>query len=593
MAGVGNRGGGGGGSGAVRAGRAFIEVFADDTKVARAIGNLRRRFERFGSTLVKAGGLLGAGGAAALAPLKAVTDALGDRSQLAAVASAFGLTAEKASELFGVMRASGSDLRDATEGVVTFNQRIDDALSGKGEEAAELFKGLGRGADTFSGDTADRFFQLLDALRQVPDPAKRVQLLLKAVGEDTGKNLIPVLSMSADQLDEMRKAYSLTADELRAGAESQRQLTLASAAANRVWAEFVTALAPAIKQAAELFREYAKPLAEIAGRNKEVILTGLGVAGAVTVVGGAMVALGVAVKALAAVVLTPFALVTAAVGGLGYLFATQTEAGRAFAASVGAGFRELGAVAVESWGGIAAALRAGDFQGAWDVLLAGLGVAWAMMVNKLERAWVGFKMTFLDGFESAVADVQRSIVTMVATVAVVLTRQFGQVFRQLAGLASAAGLTDMAGTLRALDAIGTATNEELARGFAALDARDEAARMERIRRRMAEIVESDRGVGRARDGLAEAVRRAREGEAAGVFGGAVGSGAQAIMDLMRRGGAVAAAATGSSAGSFSALNAVQRFGGDRVVKERLKGIEANTAATVKAAEGIARALTFK
>ena len=51
------RGGGGGGSGAVRAGRAFVELFAQDNKLYRALDAASARLKQFGAMSAKIGTL--------------------------------------------------------------------------------------------------------------------------------------------------------------------------------------------------------------------------------------------------------------------------------------------------------------------------------------------------------------------------------------------------------------------------------------------------------------------------------------------------------------------------------------------------------
>ena len=173
-------------------------------------------------------GALGAGLTAAVA-------GLGDTAELGAAADAFGLTAEEASRLFAVFRASGRDIRDATEGLVTLGQRVTDALAGKGGEAGEFFDQLGVGAEKFQGlNVAGQFDLLLASLRNVRDPATQVQLLLKAVGQDTGKNLIPVLGKSADEVAELGKMSEVSAADTQAAKASTAAYINATAWSARV-----------------------------------------------------------------------------------------------------------------------------------------------------------------------------------------------------------------------------------------------------------------------------------------------------------------------------------------------------------------------
>ena len=109
-------GGGGGGSAAIKAGAAYVELFTNDTKLTAGLKAAQRRLASFDASMAKAGAVtLGtAGGLLTGTSLKAL-DTLGDTSRMSAAADAFGLTAEAASRLFGIMGSAGSDIRDATE----------------------------------------------------------------------------------------------------------------------------------------------------------------------------------------------------------------------------------------------------------------------------------------------------------------------------------------------------------------------------------------------------------------------------------------------------------------------------------------------
>jgi hypothetical protein len=242
---LGGQSGGGASAGGVRAGRAYVEMGVKDN-ITRALATIKGKFSQLGKALAIGGG---AGLAAGGGFLAAAIPTLGDLAKLDSTAKAFGLTAEAATGLFGVMGAAGSDVRDATEGLVTLGQRVSDALSGSGEEAKALFDGLGVSADQFAGlNPSEQFYKLHEALTAVSDPAKRVQLLLKAVGEDTGKNLIGTLSQSTVELRKQAAGFSLSQAQLDRAVGANRAYTQATAQIGRVWQEVVIAAAPAVEK---------------------------------------------------------------------------------------------------------------------------------------------------------------------------------------------------------------------------------------------------------------------------------------------------------------------------------------------------------
>lgn len=417
--------GAGGGSDAIRAGKAFVEINAQDKGVMKAVDRIKAKFTSFGAGMVKVGLGIAAVGAAALAPLAGVMDTLSEQGKLAATASAFGLTAEEASRLFGIMKSGGSDIRDATEGLVTFNQRISDAMSGTGEEAAKLFADLGMSADSFTGNSADKFYKLLDALRAVPDPAKRVQLLLKAVGEDTGKNLIPLLSMSAEEVRNLGDAFEVSAVDMAAASATTKAHALATAQMEKAWREVAFSVAPAITSILQAILPVIQGVANFAAHNHELIMTlvavaaglvgaGLGIAALGTVVmavGGIITAVTTTISGISAAIAfiaTPVGAVIAVLAVLGLavvavgavltyvLWDEIMVAFNAISAWFTTTFAESIAAFTQMWEGLVAAVKKGDLKLAFAIVVTGIQVVWFDMLLQMKTLFSTFLEWFID-----------------------------------------------------------------------------------------------------------------------------------------------------------------------------------------------------
>ena len=450
----------------IKAGAAWVELGVRDNRLVRGLAAASTKLKAFGAGVAGIGARIAGLGAAAVAPLIPALESLGEQAKLADAADAFGLPAEKATRLFGILGAGGSDLRDATEGLVTFNQRVSDALSGTGQEATQLFQDLGVSAKAFEGlDTADRFYALLDALRQLPDPAKRVQLLLKAVGEDTGKNLISVLALSADRVDSLGDAFQQSAGDLEQARNASRAYTAAVAQVSRAWREVVAAVAPAVQDIAEWVWRAVKPVVAWVRENREMVKTAalvavsvLGAGAALLALGGTISVVGTAVGGLATLVsvlgsvfgaiLSPVGLVVAAVAGLGYLFATQTESGMRMTSAIAAGFQSLAETATTAWGGIVDAVVAGDLELAARIALAGIGVEWAKAVLWWTEKWNAFKGVFVDGWRDVVAGVKLMFWDLTAWIARTFSGAIDKLFKAAAWAAGKLGLGDLSKRLR-------------------------------------------------------------------------------------------------------------------------------------------------
>ena len=620
MAGLG--GGNGGGASQVRAGRAFVEMTlkGGDT-VTKALEKLRARFQSFGGLLAKTGGLTGGLGASVAAAFKPAVDALDELGQIGAAAAGFNLSAEAASRLFGIMKASGSDIRDATEGLATFNTRIQEALEGKGEVAADLFKKLGVGAEEFAALPVDqRFYKLLEVIRSLGPEADKVRILMDAIGEDTGKNNLSTLALTNEEMRALGDAYQMTAEDIKEATKATMAQKVAGAVMGKIWREIGVAVAPVVKQLADQFLALAKPVATFIQNNREGFATGLKIALAATVIGGALVGLGAILGAVAAgvsgfltalgmvgtviaAVLSPVGLTVAAFAALGaglaYLIA-QTEAGAGFFEWINNGFRGVAEVATEAWGGIAAALGKGDLKAAFEIAMLGLEVVWQDLMLTLTTAWVGFKMTFVDGWHMVVAGAKIAWAEFSGFMTSTFAKAVGKVLEiggKLAGLLGANELKDALDlySAAALD-VGAAASAEAEKK--AVKTAEELVKKLRENKdaRIGDILAAEAKLTEAKAKLTEAVAKAK---AKPVGPGIIGNLFGAAIEKALAGGRVAAERTASivgSRGTFSGMMANQRFGVETIDAKQLKVAQENLVvlkAVKQAAEGIAKGLVLK
>lgn len=173
------------------------------------------------------------------------------------------------------------------------------------------------------------------------------------------------------------------------------------------------ALAPSLMQIGAVLAPIAAGINRFVTENRDAVTAVLAVALGLMAAGVTLVAFGLGlsaasvgigaviatVKLLAAAVLfllSPIGLVTAAVVGLGYLFVTQTEQGAAYFEWLKGGFRSVADVAVEAWGGIAAALMKGDLVLAGRIAVKGLEIVWRELMLTMQLAWIGLKMAVVD-----------------------------------------------------------------------------------------------------------------------------------------------------------------------------------------------------
>lgn len=358
----------GGGASAIRAGSAFVELFVKNNLFYRGLDAAKAKFRAFGSFMAKLG-MVSIGFKALIAPLQSAVGLLSDTSKLGDVAMAFGLTAEQASRLFGIMKASGSDIRDAVEGIATFGQRVQEALAGTGEESKKLFDGLGVGAEQFANlNPADQFYKVVDAIKRVQDPMTRVQLLMKAFGEDTGKNLVGVLGMTRSEMEQLGDVFQMSAAEIEEARQANKQYIVATAQLQRVWQSLASNLAPIIKEFAGQIADVAKVAIDFIKEYRPII--GLVFKGAVAFAAGSAALYGLI--AVATPVITAIGGIASVFGGIASVVGTVAGL---LVTGLGGAFALLTSVAGIAVGALAAIPEILAIVGIASGVLVALGAA--------------------------------------------------------------------------------------------------------------------------------------------------------------------------------------------------------------------------
>ncbi|QEL13871.1 hypothetical protein [Limnoglobus roseus] len=174
---------------------------------------------------------------------------IGDLAKQGTIATSLGLTPEQFTGIAGAAKAAGSDTKDFLEGLITLSSRGREALSGTSEVAANMFSKLKiNAADFVKLNPEQQFYKLFEAIQNVKNPAEQVDLLLKAFGEDTGKNLVGLLGKSNEELHKMADQYKVSSEQIAKAQLASEAFTEAQAKIQRVFDEIVIALAPFIEQ---------------------------------------------------------------------------------------------------------------------------------------------------------------------------------------------------------------------------------------------------------------------------------------------------------------------------------------------------------
>lgn len=135
-------------AGAVRAGGAFVEIFANDSKFQQAMTRIQNRVMAVGQTLQRMGTGMSLGGAALGAPLLlAGRQAAGFEDAILAMQGAAGLSAGQVNKLSDAAKRLGAEmgmsptvLARAFLELAKAGMSVDDVLAGAGKSAAEFAK---------------------------------------------------------------------------------------------------------------------------------------------------------------------------------------------------------------------------------------------------------------------------------------------------------------------------------------------------------------------------------------------------------------------------------------------------------------------
>ncbi len=408
----------------IRAGRAFVELFADDSRLVRGLRQAEKKLKAFGGSIRSLGLKTAALGAAMIAPLGLAAKSFADMgSRMWDMSRRTGVSVEALSVLGYAAEQSGAGAEALEKGIRRMQRTIYDAGRGLGT-ATDSLADLGLTFRDMEGLSPEAQFRLLaDRLDGIEDPTRKAAVAMTIFGR-SGTELLPMLEGGAAGL----AAYEARARDLGLvmGTEDAEAADGFGDALDDLWKSLKmtvfaigSALAPLLKDLAERVARASKSVADWVKGNRGFIASALKVAAAVVATGAALVAagtiisgLGSALGALAGVVsfamsafsalgaaaaflVSPVGLVIAAVAALGATLLHATGAGAQALGWLGGRFQILKDDAMASFGGIADALAAGDISLAAKILWLMLKMEWTRGVNFLEKVWLNFRNFFI------------------------------------------------------------------------------------------------------------------------------------------------------------------------------------------------------
>jgi len=329
----------------IRAGRAFVELFADDSKLVAGLNRAAARLKAFGASVSAIGMKMATLGGAALAPMLGAAKMFGSTGDdLAKMSARTGASVEALSQLGYAAAMADVDMDGLDKGLRKMQKFLDSAATGSAE-ARESLARLGLTAANLANLSPDKQFELLaDRLDKVADPAAKAALAMKVFGRE-GTSLIPLMAGGAAGIEALRKRageLGLTiSTQAAAGAmKFHDSLKTLWAVTRRAGFAIGESLAPVLGKLAEDMTGAIVQANAFIQNNRELVVTALKVAAGVTAAGVALVGLGKAVgaasaglrvvAAVAGVLASPLALAVAAIGAVAAAMAYAGLSGKTF-----------------------------------------------------------------------------------------------------------------------------------------------------------------------------------------------------------------------------------------------------------------------
>ncbi|MCC7350220.1 MAG: phage tail tape measure protein [Phycisphaerales bacterium] len=407
-------------SSAIRAGRAFVELFADDSKLVRGLRSAEKKIKAFGNSIRDMGLKLVGLGSIMLAPLAGAAKVFADMgSNLQDASDRTGVSVEALSALGYAADLSGAGMESLESALRRMQRTIHDAAGGM-KTATDALADLGLTVDDLKNLSPEAQFALLaDRLDKIADPTRKAALAMEVFGR-SGTQLLPMIKGGSQALAEYRKQAERLG--LIIGTMDAAAADAFGDALDDLWkvlkmSTFLigSALAPTLKAVAGTVIRVALAINGWIGQNKALIVATLKIAAVLVAVGGAIVGLGLSISTIGVAIgglasalsvagaafgalitaitaiFTPIGAAITAVVALGGIILYATDAGGKALDWLGGKFKALSDFASDSFGGIADALAAGDIALAAKILWLSLDVAWQKGIHTLLGMWESLK----------------------------------------------------------------------------------------------------------------------------------------------------------------------------------------------------------
>jgi hypothetical protein len=384
-------------AGAIRAGAAFVELFADQSALNRDLKQALGTVRGFAKGVGAVGAILGGMGAAIVTPLTMAASTFADLGgEMSGMSKRTGISVESLSQLGFAAGQTGVDMEELTHGFRHMQRSLVEAGQGSAE-AAGKFQELGLSVSDLAALKPDKQFEAVaDAFSRMKNPAEKSAAAMGLFGRG-GVALLPLLSKGASGIQAFREEADRlgitmqTSDALAASAFKHEMKALdqqmnalkfnIGAGVAPVLSELIGTMKPIVGNAIAWARENRGLVTSLFKFGLVLVAAGTGL--------GAFAAGLAAVSFVVGAIISPLGLVVIGVAALGTALYFIADAAGGIDALKDA-FAEAATNLKPITDAIKNAINAGDISAAWDVAMGTLKLGWVSMLADLQTAWVSF-----------------------------------------------------------------------------------------------------------------------------------------------------------------------------------------------------------
>ncbi|MCL2348886.1 MAG: phage tail tape measure protein, partial [Planctomycetaceae bacterium] len=283
--------------GDICAGRAFVEVFTDDSKLQQGLLAINKRMDAWSQQLSGMGmKAMMAAGAVSLPFITGakVFSSFGD--QIEKMTYRTGMSSEALSELFYVAQIGGTDIKAVEISIKGMQKTLSGANDELGSAESKLAK-LGLTLSDLAGKTPeDQFFTLLEQLRQIKDENIRAATALAIFGK-SGTQLLPMVASGTREIAKLREearklGISLSSEDAKAASDLTGDLVKMKTSLLGLSLAFGSAVAPAVRTVTQCFTNNVAAISAWLREHKSLVVVSGLAAVALGAVGVSLLALG-------------------------------------------------------------------------------------------------------------------------------------------------------------------------------------------------------------------------------------------------------------------------------------------------------------